>query len=202
MNWFYKFAVIIVKPLFHLIFNLKIYGRENIPKTGGFTVVCNHRGYSDPVFLALSMKPQVIFMGKEELFKIPVAGTLFKWLGGFPVARGKGDMTAINYAIQTVKDGKALSVFPEGTRSKDGQLLKFKSGAALITAKSGGDVLPACVYYKGGLSFRKKVIIKFGKIIPNSDFKMDEIINSTQLKEASLKMRTEISSLLEDAKCL
>lgn len=71
-------------------------------------------------------------MAKAELFEIPVLKHVIRWLKAFPVSRGTGDTTAIETAMQVIRDGEVLGLFPEGTRSKDGNLLRFKSGLALI----------------------------------------------------------------------
>ncbi len=113
--------------IFRIIYNLQFEGVENIPKDSGFMVCSNHRTNLDPIFVAQKVKCSLRFMAKIELFQNKLIGWFLGRLGAFPIDRGKGDMTAINTAKQAIENGDALVMFPEGTRSKDGKLLKFKS---------------------------------------------------------------------------
>ena len=108
--------------------------------TTGETV---EQSYLDPVYLLMSQKRHIYFMAKAELMK----GRLGHWffanvMGVFPVKRGTGDTGAIDTAVQLVKEGKMMGIFPEGTRSRDGKLGRGKSGAALIVSRTGAMVLP------------------------------------------------------------
>ena len=100
-----------------------------------------------------------------ELFQNPFVGFIIRHLGAFPVARGKGDTSAIDTAVETVKNGRVLGLFPEGTRSHDDQLLRFKSGAAVIASQSGGDLLPAAIWYECK-KFRSRVVIRYDSPSP------------------------------------
>ena len=175
---------------------IEFVGLENIPKQGSFIICSNHRTDMDPVYLAWKIKRQLYFMAKIELFRTPVLGYFIKKLEAFPVERGKGDTGAINYAINIVASGKILAMFPEGTRSKDGKLLKGKSGIAVIASKSGGDVLPVGLSFTEPVRFRSKVVVRFGKIIPNSELHIEDN-KTSDIKAATLRIMSEISALME-----
>ena len=114
------------------------------------------------------------------------------------MARGKGDTSAIDTAVETVKSGRVLGLFPEGTRSHDDQLLRFKSGAAVIASQSGGDLLPAAIWYEGK-KFRSRVVIRYGKPNANSQILIEE--NSTkQIKVVVALLRDEVEKLLEETR--
>ena len=115
---FYDFAFIVCNAFVKVGFKFRAEGVENLPQTGGYILCSNHRSYLDPIFLGVKVKRQLAFMAKEELFRVKVLGPIIKKLGAFPIARGKGDTGAVEFAIDTVKSGKALMLFPEGTRSK------------------------------------------------------------------------------------
>lgn len=166
---FQKLARVVTGFIFRIIYNLQFEGIENIPKGGGIIVCSNHRANLDPIFVAQKVKCYLRFMAKAELFKNKLIGWFLGTLGAFPVDRGKGDMTAINTAKQAIKDGDALVMFPEGTRSKDGKLLKFKSGAAMIAGQTGADILPIGISFEGKLKFRTKITIRYGKVIKNEE---------------------------------
>ena len=114
------------------------------------------------------------------------------------MARGKGDTSAIDTAVETVKSGRVLGLFPEGTRSHDDQLLRFKSGAAVIASQSGGDLLPAAIWYEGK-KFRSRVVIRYGKPIANSQILIEES-STKQIKVVVALLRDEVEKLLEETR--
>jgi len=124
----------------------KIEGLENCPAQGPIIIACNHISLWDPIIVGCSLPRQVIFMAKEELFKIPILGRLFYGLEAFPVKRGQGDMNAIRKSLAVLKEGKVLGIFPEGTRSKTGDIQEAMAGIALIMEKSKAPILPVKVY--------------------------------------------------------
>lgn len=198
--YLYKFLVFIIRPIMHLLFNIKYEGVENIPAQKGAVLICNHRVFLDPVFLGIKIKKQLRFMGKKELFNTPFA-PLFKAIGAFPVDRGKGDKSALEKASSIVKNGEIIVIFPEGTRSKTGELLKFKSGAAVVAGQTGADVVPACISYQGKLRIRSKVTVKFGSPIPSNQL-FDGVEDLSQLKPSQIKtastlIRERVAGLLE-----
>jgi len=179
---FYHFIVGLAWVVFHLWFNLKIEGRENIPKGKNFVYASNHRSYADPVLIAIAGKGKFGFMAKAELFEKPAFAWLIRNLGAFPVERGKGDTAAIDRAIETVKGGRNLLIFPEGTRSKDGRVGRGKSGVALIASKAGADVIPVGISFKGEkLHFRSQIIVKIGKPIPAGTLAIDPNLSDRDL---------------------
>lgn len=151
---FGKFMLRFFTPLLHVVFPFRTIGKEHIPDMGPDSRVvlcCNHVSVIDPAFLEMCQtKQHIYFMAKEEIFKNKLSAWFFgKQLGAFPVRRGKGDTGALDTAREIVESGKILGIFPEGTRSKDGQLGRGKSGAALIVSQTGASVLPVCIATKG-----------------------------------------------------
>ncbi|MDE5563550.1 MAG: 1-acyl-sn-glycerol-3-phosphate acyltransferase, partial [Oscillospiraceae bacterium] len=95
----YYVVVFLVRIAMHIWFNLKIEGRENIPEGKACVYASNHRSYADPVPVTLAGRGRFSFMAKSELFKNKLFGGLIRYLGAFPVERGKGDTAAIEQAI-------------------------------------------------------------------------------------------------------
>ncbi len=176
--WFGKFLLWFLKPLAWIIFPFKAIGRENIPDTPGqppLILCCNHISEIDPVFLEMCQKRHVFFMAKEEIFRSRLSSWFFgKQLGAFPVKRGAGDTTALDTARAIVGDGRLLGIFPEGTRSRDGQLGRAKSGAALIAAQTGASILPAAIITKNQKvkPFRRSRIV-FGQPLTLEELHLD-----------------------------
>ena len=198
INWFYYFGKAVTGLIFRFWFHIEFYGQENQPQDRGYILCCNHRSALDPVLIAQKIKKPIRYMAKMELFQNKFVSFIIRHLGAFPVARGKGDTSAIETAVETVKSGRVLGLFPEGTRSHDDQLLRFKSGAAVIASQSGGDLLPAAIWY-GGKGFRSKVVIRYGKPIANSRILIEEN-SAKKVKAAVALLRDEVEKLLEETR--
>lgn len=137
-----------LKRIFSLQFRVmgwKIHGAENLPKGGPVIMVSNHVSIWDPVVAACSVSRDVSFMAKEELFVNPLLGGIFRRLGAFPVKRGQGDTSAIRNSLKVLKEGKVLGLFPEGTRSKTGEMQKGFPGMILLMEKSQAPIVPVRV---------------------------------------------------------
>lgn len=138
----------LAKGLFSIQFKLmgwKIRGLENLPPEGPVILAINHVSLWDPIVAASSVPRQVSYMAKEELFSIPLLGPVIRRLGAFPVKRGQGDMSAIRQSLKVLKEQKVLGLFPEGTRSKTGELQKGLPGIALLMEKGKATVVPVKV---------------------------------------------------------
>lgn len=136
----------------HIKYRIKLIGGDNRPYKngikGGYIIACNHQDYGDPPLIAAVNKAHFSFMAKIELFE---KNKFFAWLitkcGAFPVVRGAGDGSAIDHAIADLEKNRAFVIFPEGTRSKDGNIGRAKSGIAVIAGKTNAPVLPMCIKY-------------------------------------------------------
>lgn len=194
---FYSIAWNAVKLLWSIWFKLEIRGKENVPKNGPFIFCSNHVSGLDPtiVCLAVPSRIKLRFIGKAELFRNPFLRILFEKLGCFPIERGTADMNALDKAVNIVKDGGVLAIFPEGTRSPDGTLLRFKSGMALITQQTKADVLPCNITYMNGKKFRSKVIVNVGEVIPFETLGFSDSQSPRELKGATRKIRAVVEQL-------
>lgn len=187
----------IVTFCYSLKYKLSFEGIENIPKEGGYVYASNHRSYHDPVFITMKVPTPMTYMAKEELFKNPLIGAFLRFCGAFAVKRGSGDMSVINAAIDKLKAGKNLVIFPEGTRSYDGKVGKGKTGVAMIAAMSGVDVIPVGICFEGKkLTFRKKIVVKYGKPIPAAELEFTGT-SPKELKNVKHRIMEEIRLLAE-----
>ena len=133
----------IVNGVLSVFMLFKSYGKENIPKDGGFLLCSNHRSFKDPIFIAASCRRQLTFMAKEELFKVPVLGWFIKKVGAFPIRRGKGDAGAVMATLKILRRGEATRIFPEGTRLSDGERPQINSGIVRLAIQSDVPIVPA-----------------------------------------------------------
>ncbi|MFY9415960.1 MAG: lysophospholipid acyltransferase family protein [bacterium] len=182
----YRLARGILRLYFSLCRGWVVEGVENIPEEGELIVVANHSSYQDPLILGAAMTRPVNFMGKVELFRYPLFGSLLRLLGAFPVKRKAVDRAAIRYALAILAERKVLGMFPEGTRSKTGQLGEAQAGVVLLATKSGAPILPAGIKRGRG---RGGVVIRFGK-----PFYLEA--EGRERREAGKRIMAEIASLL------
>ena len=154
--------------LLFLLTRCQVRGRENIPSQGPVLVVANHLSLADPPLVNISLNRKVRYMAKEQLFRFRVLGYFMRGLGAFPVHRGRPDMKAFRQAEQVLAQGSTLVIFPEGTRSRSGQLGHAFSGPTLIALRSGVPILPVGITgtekleHVTGLLSRPRVRVNIG----------------------------------------
>ena len=142
----YKFFYAIVWPFIMLFYPMRFIGKENIPE-GGALVCANHSSAVDPFFLAFALgrNRQIRAMAKESLLNIFFIGKILKLVGTFGVRRGASDIHAVKYALEELKKGEYVVLFPEGTRVKSREEGEPKTGAAMLATRTGVNVLPVYI---------------------------------------------------------
>ncbi len=164
----YNFVLAVVRGIYKLLFKIEIEGLEKIPNDRNFLVVPNHLSNFDPPLIAAFLPIKMAYMAKASLFKVPIVGAVIKAFGAFPVKRSGNDMAAVKLAIKLLKDGKCLTMFPEGMRVRTpGVLGQGKQGAAMIAAKAGVGFLPIGI--SATYKFRSKVKVTIGDYIDFSE---------------------------------
>lgn len=141
----YKFAKSLVWTALNPVYRFDIKGLEHFPKTGGILICTNHIDALDPPVVGITSPRPVHFMAKEELFNMPILKPLLPKVNAFPVKRGLSDREALRRALAILKGGDVMGIFPEGTRSKNGELGKGFSGAGFFALKGEADVVPCAI---------------------------------------------------------
>lgn len=141
----YGFLQYFFRLIFYTLFRTRVYGRENIPAEGAVILAANHASNIDPPLMASLIERPVSYMAKIELFENPIFGAAIRRCHAFPVKRGESDRGAIKAAVTVLKEGRVLGLFPEGTRSKTGELQKAEAGVALIAAMTGAPIVPVAI---------------------------------------------------------
>ena len=195
----YFVALWLVKLGYFLFYNIKVEGRENLPKHGGIVVASNHRSFADPPLIAILFPfCRCTFMAKEELFQKPLFAWLIRGLGAFPVTRGGGDTGVIDEAAARVRAGKNLLIFPEGTRSKTGKVGRGKTGVAMVAARTGAEVVPVGITFTGKLHFRSKILIRIGKPIAAEELAISPDAKPRELVALKTRIMAEITALVDE----
>lgn len=198
----YNFIKTIFRPLVKFVFKMQFKGLENIPSEGTrYIVAINHTCALDPVFAACPKQlPPLHFMAKVELFKNPIVGWFMTHMYGFPVKRGKGDNSAIEYGEKIINEGHVMAICPEGKRIKDknGVPERAKSGVAVIAKATNASVLPVAICCDGPIKAGKHVTISYGKLITPEDMRFDkENFGPHDIRNAANLVMDNITALWE-----
>lgn len=200
---FSQFLVRIFTPLVWLLFPFRTkHKKEALEAAEGkrCMLCCNHTSFADPVLMLVTFPRPIYFMAKEELFRNKLVGWfLGKVMGAFPVNRGTGDTRAIDTARNILNKGHVLGIFPEGTRSKTGELGRGKSGAALLAAQTGAYVLPICMVPKNRKRVRifQPTTVVFGQPISPEELHLTE--GHPDLRYATRTIMDSIAKLRDQA---
>jgi 1-acyl-sn-glycerol-3-phosphate acyltransferase len=185
----YSALAVLSQPL-RLLYRMDARGKENLPPEGGFVLAANHTSNFDPWPLGLPLYPKrfLRFMGKAELFWWPL-GPFIEAGGAFKVKRGEGDTVAIEKAIELVRAGEVVVMFPEGTRREKGITKKHQArahtGAARIAHEAGVPLVPAAIKGTDRLARLAKLRVAYGRPIEQRD----------DVKETTERLMTEIDRL-------
>jgi 1-acyl-sn-glycerol-3-phosphate acyltransferase len=141
----YRLTRTLFAPLVTRYFHLQCQGAEHMPSTGAIVLACNHLSNLDPVLLAAVCPRPINYLAKIELFRIPILGSFIRRYGAIPLRRSASDPEAIRLAEQVLEQQQVLALFPEGTRSRTGQLKPFRFGAARLALKHNVPLVPAAI---------------------------------------------------------
>lgn len=181
---FYKFIRIIVIFFTKVVFRPKFVGINNIPSSSRVILAGNHTSYFDCLLLMCACSRNVHFLAKCELFR-GVKGLLFSNLELIPVDRENGGGDAFNFAKKYLEEDKVIGIFPEGTTSKDGKMLPFKSGAVCMSYDCKSLIVPFCITGKYGFWFRPRIVFGKGYKAGSDDVSLENEI----LREKILKLK-------------
>jgi len=175
-------------------------GRENLPAEGGYVLAANHISNLDPWPLGLPLWPKSFlrFMAKSELYWWPL-NRLITAGGGFPVRRGERDVEAMNKAVDLVRAGHVVAMFPHGTRQRKGLVKRYQpkahTGAARIALEAGVPLVPAAISGTDRLSKLGPLRVRYGEPIPLDDLKGQD--PAVAAREATDRLMAEIERLSE-----
>jgi 1-acyl-sn-glycerol-3-phosphate acyltransferase len=192
----------IAVALMRVGFRLEVRGREHVPASGPVLLVANHVSVLDPPFVGGAAPRELYFLAKEELFAIPLLGRLIRAVNARPVKRDGSDSRALKMALRLLGEGRALLVFPEGTRGVEGRLRAGKPGAGMLAVMSGAPVVPVYVSGTGralppgrAIPRPTKVLVSFG---PPLHFKArDDEGRKERYREATQEMMRAIAQIMD-----
>ena len=155
------------RTFYRVFYKVKIIGLDNIPQTGAVVLACNHVSNFDPPLVGgfIGLRRDPIYIMKKEILNVPLLGTMLKSFGFIAIDRQKkgGDMQSLKQALKVIKEGKALFIFPEGTRSKTGKPIKPKAGIGFLLWHCQAPVIPIKVFNTEKMPFTRELKVVIGK---------------------------------------
>ncbi|SFL98289.1 lysophospholipid acyltransferase family protein [Salibacterium qingdaonense] len=141
----YRIGRALFRTFFSLFMRVRVVGRENIPETGPVLLCSNHISNLDPTLLGSFMSRSMTFMAKEELFEKKLVNAVLTRVGAFPVKRGSSDRRALKKGLGLLEEGHVLCLFPEGTRSRTGEIRSGLAGSGFFALRSKAAVVPVVI---------------------------------------------------------
>jgi 1-acyl-sn-glycerol-3-phosphate acyltransferase len=193
----YRFVGWLSTPVVRGLYRLRARGLEHLPE-GGFVLAANHTSNFDPWPLGVPFLPerQLRFMAKSELFN-PVLSPILRAGGAFKVRRGEGDVEAMRTAVELVRDGEIVVMFPEGTRRRKGLVKRHEArphtGAARIALAAGAPLVPAAIGGTDRLLRLGPLRVAYGPPLDLSDLGGQD--QKTAAKVATERLMTKIDEL-------
>ena len=187
---FQCFAVyVIAYPIFKICYNVKVVGKENIPKGSKYIFAGNHVSMYDPLFLSYAVVKPIVYMAKKELFEMPKLNWWIKRLGSFLVDREKPQIATFKTVKEVFKTTWSLGIFPQGGIKENKKIENIERGFTVIAKSAKADIIPVSIINFEGYTkkpFSQNVIIKIGTPI-SYELSSDEIIQewSKQISEAT-----------------
>ena len=146
MGAYYSAVLFSVRCVVAPLTGWTISGREHVPRKGGLILASNHISFWDPPLISCAFPREVHFLAKEELFsKPPGLGPLIRGVNAIPIRRGVADLAGLSRALDVLKKGGCLLLFPEGSRMKDGELHPPRPGVGLLATGADVPVLPCFI---------------------------------------------------------
>ena len=202
---FYQLIRFLVVSICRTYCRMTVSGQENIPRTGPFVLAPVHRSYIDTPIASGCTRRRMRFMGKDSMWKRQPLNWMLSALGAFPVTRGSADREAIMRAIQVLKSGEPLVLFPEGERKSGPVVQPLMDGAAYVACKAGVSIIPVGiggserVMGKGAkFIYPRKLVVLIGKPIP-VPASVDGRMPRSAVKEVTTQLHEQLQMLFDEA---
>jgi len=194
----YSIVLPVAQVLLKTILPVKYHGLENVRSLKApYILMANHTTMMDPFMMAVAIpKYQIRFIGKKELWKVPIFAWFANNIRAIPVDRHSTDMEAMRACMRVTREGHVLGIFPEGTRHHKGLMTELESGVAMIALRSKVPLVP--VYIAGKLGLFRTLHVYVGKPIMMDDLRENGI--NTESCQALLGRITETYAYLDAAR--
>lgn len=189
---------------FFMRLKIDVKGKENIPKEGMLCVFANHKSYADPFIVFEFMNRPTTFTPKMSVYKAPLIGLWLKYLGAFPIDRSSDRNTAraMVDAIKVIKEGMAMTIFPEGgiKDRHDEKMVAMRAGAYRVAMKAGADLLPVSIQGTTQIKHRAPWRISTINVVIHPVVRYEEIKEKTTAEVADLMFHKINNHLIQETK--
>src|SRR5688572_23428322 len=145
-TWFqragYDFLRVVAQLTATLCFRIRWVGAENFPRTGGALICSNHQSFFDPPLVGLTCNRRMNYLARETLFKTPLLAPLMRFLDAIPIDREGGGLAGLKETLRRLKADEQVLIFPEGTRTHDGEVAPLKPGFIAVARRSRVPLIP------------------------------------------------------------
>jgi 1-acyl-sn-glycerol-3-phosphate acyltransferase len=204
----YRALELTVSPVLRVLYRPDVVGFDHVPPSGPVIIAGNHVSFADEIFTPVAARRQVFYFAKAEYFTTPglkgrSMSTLFEAMGQLPVERAdtRSAAASLDIGLEVLQAGKVLGIYPEGTRSPDGRLYKFRTGVARLALRSGVPVVPVGLIGTrdvkpptGKRWYRRPVGVHFGPALDFSGRTADER-SARMLREVTEQIRSAVQQL-------
>lgn len=144
--WFQEIGYDVFRVIARLFgtvgFRLRWQGSENFPHTGGALICANHQSFLDPILVGLTCDRRMNYLARDTLFRNPLLAPLIRYLDAIPIDREGGGLAGLKETLRRLKAGEQVLIFPEGTRTRDGEVSPLKPGFCAVTRRSKVPLVP------------------------------------------------------------
>jgi 1-acyl-sn-glycerol-3-phosphate acyltransferase len=204
MNPSYRIGWIGFRVMYATYFRWRVFGAENVPQTGGVILASNHASFLDPPLVGAGLNRDINYLARESLFRFPGIGALLRSWNSVPVDRDGGGARGLKIILERLLAGGAIILFPEGTRTPDGQLQPARSGIGLTVIKSDAPVVPVRVFgtfdaYGKNHKFPRpyRVAVKYGEPLHFEKLRAEaKNCDKARLKEIYQQVADEIMAAI------
>ena len=200
MNLSYRIGWLGFRAMYAGYFRWRVFNAERVPLQGGVILASNHASFLDPPLVGSGLKRDINYLARESLFRFPGIGALLRSWNSVPVDRDGGGAKGLKKILDRLLAGGGIILFPEGTRTPDGQLQPARSGIGLTVIKSTAPVVPVRVFgtfeaYGRHLKFPRphRVAVKYGRPLNFAALRAEaKSCDKARLKEIYQQIADEI----------
>jgi 1-acyl-sn-glycerol-3-phosphate acyltransferase len=204
MKLLYRCAWCLSRFVFTVYFRCRVYHPERVPLSGPVILAANHASFIDPPLVGSGLKREINYLARESLFRFPVVGATLRAVNSVPVDRDGGGAAGLRAILDRLLAGGGIILFPEGTRTRDGQLQPARSGIGLTVIKSDAPVVPVRVFgtfeaFGRHLKFPRPVSIavKYGRPLLFNELRAEaKTCSKPRLKEIYQQVADEIMAAI------
>ena len=199
-QWFFPVCNAAFRGTLEIFADIEVRHRERMEVGGPLIYVCNHLSTLDPPIVASVLPRRSLFLAKRELFSNPLFSFLLRGWGAFPVSRYSADLRALRWARSMLEDGRAVVMFPEGTRSRNMEgMKKGQIGTSLVATQTGATIVPISIEGTDNMQNVLKVLAPIAdiKISVGEPFRVAENLESrAALERATTEMMSRLATQL------